>query len=241
MAGDPLARFVLDCRALFGDELESVFLYGSAADEDFLPGYSDYNLGVVLHEVRPEHIHRAASKSRTWARARIAPPLFLDPAFIRESLDVFPIEFLEIKDAHRALYGPDPFLNLTVSLANLRQQCELEVKGKLLALYGGALRAGASRPKLLALATASLKPILLVLRNYLRLSGESAPRQLSTVLDRIEARAGLALPALRRLISVREGKERLRRAEVRPFFDAYVAEVRAIAGRLDAMLEGEGK
>jgi predicted nucleotidyltransferase len=241
MAGDPLERFVLDCRALFGDELESVFLYGSAADEDFLPGYSDYNLGVVLREVRPEHIHRAAAKARAWARARIAPPLFLDPAFIRESLDVFPIEFLEIKETHRSLYGPDPFLNLTVSLVNLRQQCELEVKGKLLALYAGALRAGASREKLLAVATDSLKPILLVLRNYLRLSGESAPHALPAVLDRIEARAALALPAIRRLIGVREGRERLRRGEVRPFFDAYLEEVRVIAGRFNALLEGARK
>ena len=94
-----LDAFVLDCRTLFGDDLLSVFLYGSAAGEEFIPGVSDYNLGVVLRALHPDHLRRAAAKVARWRRRRISPPLFLDPAFIRQSLDVFPIEFLEMKEA----------------------------------------------------------------------------------------------------------------------------------------------
>ena len=146
MSDAHLDDFVLDCRALFGDDLVSVFLYGSAAGEDFIPGVSDYNLGVVLRSVRPEHLRRAALKVPRWRRRRIGAPLFLDPAFIRQSLDVFPIEFTEMTEAHRVLYGPDPFAGLTVGLRNLRHQCEFEVRGKLLALRTAYLRAATEIP-----------------------------------------------------------------------------------------------
>jgi predicted nucleotidyltransferase len=230
-----LDQFVLDCRALFGDDLGSVFLYGSAAAEDFVPGVSDYNLGVVLKEVRPEHLRRASTKVRAWARRRVSPPLLLDPEFMRRSLDVFPIEFLEMKAAHRTLFGPDPFVDLHVSGKNLRLQCEFEIKSKLLRLRAGVLRANRSPRALLALAMSSLKSILLILRNYLRLRGESVPSRLPSVLNRIETREGLALPTLRRLLAVREGQEKLKRKEIETIVETYVEEVELIAERVDAV------
>jgi predicted nucleotidyltransferase len=230
-----LEQFVLDCRALFGDDLRSVFLYGSAAAEDFVPGVSDYNLGVVLKEVRPEHLRRASTKVRAWARRRVSPPLLLDLEFMRRSLDVFPIEFLEMKAAHRTLFGPDPFVDLHVSGMNLRLQCEFEIKSKLLRLRGGVLRANRSPRALLSLAMGSLKSILLILRNYLRLRGESVPSRLPSVLDRIEAREGLALPTLRRLLAVREGQEKLKRREIEALVETYLEEVELVAERLDSV------
>ena len=240
MADAGLDAFVLDCRALFGDDLDSVFLFGSAASGDFIPGVSDYNLGIVLRSVRPEHLRRACAKIARWGRRRISPPLFLDPAFIRQSLDVFPIEFMEMKEAHRILYGPDPFAGLEVSLTNLRHQCESEIRGKLLGLRTGYLRAAASPKEVMKLALGSLKPVLLVLRNFLRLRGERAPGKMAEVVDRIEVRTNLTLTAVRRLTAVRAGEGEVKRAEVIPLFEAYLEEVRAIAERLEALTEDGG-
>lgn len=235
-----LDTFVLDCRALFGDDLLSVFLYGSAAGEDFIPGVSDYNLGVVLRNLRPDHLRRAAGKVSRWGRHRISPPLFLDPAFIRQSLDVFPIEFMEMKENHRILYGPDPLAGLQVGPANLRHQCESEIRGKLLGLRQGYLRA-ASRPKnVLALALGSLKPVLLVLRNFLRLRGESVPQNISGVVDRVEARTALSLVAVRRLLAVRAGVGELKHPEIIPLFEAYIEELCGIAERLESFSDPAG-
>ncbi len=240
MSGTHLDDFVLDCRALFGDDLLSVFLYGSAAGEDFIPGVSDYNLGVVLRSVRPDHLRRAAGRVPRWRRRRIAAPLFLDPAFIRQSLDVFPIEFTEMRETHRVLYGPDLFAGLGVGLGNLRHQCESEIRAKLLGLRTGYLRAARSPGEVMALALGSLKPVLLVLRNFLRLRGETAPRTLPEVVDRVEARTALTLVAVRRLLAARDGGARIERPDVIQVFEAYLEEVRAIAERLEAFAEDEG-
>ena len=240
MADTRLDDFVRDCRTLFGDDLLSVFLYGSAAGEDFVPGLSDYNLGVVLRSVRPDHLRRAAVKVPRWGRRRISPPLFLDPSFILQSLDVFPIEFMEMKETHRILYGPDPLAGLQVGFANLRHQCESEIRAKLLGLRQGYLRA-ASRPKdVVALALGSLKPVLLVLRNFLRLRGESVPQNISGVVDRVEARTSLSLAAVRRLLAARAGVREMKHPEIIPLFEAYLEEVRAIAERIESFNEDGG-
>jgi predicted nucleotidyltransferase len=235
----PLEEFVLDCRALFGDDLLGVFLYGSAATEDFLPGVSDFNLGVVLRQVGAPELRRAAGKLRRWAKARITPPLFLDAEFIRRGAGVFPIEFEEIKASHRMLYGSDPFLDLPVPRENLRLQCEYEIRSKLLRVRQAYLERAASSAEILELSQESLKSILLVLRNFLRFMGESPPQRLPSVIERVEARWGLALPTLHRVLALRAGSERVKRAEIHTLFEAYLGELQAIADGLPGALEGE--
>jgi predicted nucleotidyltransferase len=235
----PLERFVLDCRRLFGDDLLSVFLYGSAATEDFLPGVSDYNLGVVLRDVGAPQLRRAAGRLRVWAKAKIEPPLFLDPAFIRRSAGVFPIEFEEMKASHRMLYGPDPFLDLPISREKLRVQCEYEIRSKLVWVRQAYLRAAGSSAEILRLTQESLKSILLILRNLLLFLGESPPSRLPSVVERVEARWALALPTFHRVLALRAGRERVKRQEIHALFEAYLGEVRAIAEGLDEALERE--
>lgn len=223
-----LEGFVLDCRELFGDELLSVFLFGSAVTGGFRPGVSEYNLAVVLKEVRPALLKIASGRLAGWRSSGLDFPLFLDPGFIRPGLRLFPIEFAEMKRGHRMLYGPDPLLGLPGMGENLRTQCEYELRAKLLALRQGYVEAAASAPNVLTLARDSLKPFLIVLRNVLTLLGESPQSHLAHVLDRVEARWGLALPACRRLLAVRAGDEKVKRAEIDALFAAYLDEMSAV-------------
>ncbi|MFQ5458339.1 MAG: hypothetical protein ACE5FC_07810 [Myxococcota bacterium] len=229
-ASDPaLERFVVDCRDLFGDGLRSVFLYGSAVTGDLRQGVSGCNVAVVLQEVRFGLLKQAAARLPDWRKSGLDPPLFLDPAFIRAGSRLFPIEFSEMKRAHRMLYGPDPLLDLACAAGDLRAQCEQELCAKLLALRQGYLGSAGSASRLLGLAHDSLKSVLIVLRNTLPLLGESPPLRLLESLGRVEARWGVALPACRRLLAVRAGEEKVKREEIHALFGAYADEVRALA------------
>jgi len=48
--------------------------------------------------------------------------------------DVFPIEYLDMKDGHKLLYGRDFLSEINVSDANLRHECEFDLRSKLLKL-----------------------------------------------------------------------------------------------------------
>jgi len=227
----PFEKFVLDCRSLFKDDLLSVFLYGSAAGGEFRPGLSDCNLAIVLESARPDALRAASRRLGRWRRWGLGTPLILDPAFVEAGASVFPIEFAEMKRAHRVLFGEDPFVDLPVGTGNLRLQCEYELHAKLLFLGQAYLREAGSAAAVLRAAQESLKSFLIIMRNALTLLGESAPTGLAEVLDRVEARWGVALPTWRRLLATRMAGDRVKRAEVHPLFGAFLEEARALVAR----------
>jgi predicted nucleotidyltransferase len=233
----PFDGFVLDCRALFGDELESVFLYGSAAGGEFRPDLSDYNLAIVLRAARPETLRRASRRAGRWRRWGFGTPLVLDSRTVREGAPIFPIEFGEMKRAHRMLFGADLFLDLPVPTENLRRQCEFELRAKLLALRQAYLREAGSAASALRLAQESLKSFLIVMRNALMLLGESPPTRLADVLDRVEARWDLALPTWRRVLATRMEGVRVKRSEMAALVGAYLEEAAALVAHFGDPLD----
>lgn len=233
----PFEKFVLDCRTVFGDDLVSVLLYGSAAGGEFRPGVSDLNLALVLRTAGAEPLRRASGRLSRWRRWGFTAPLVLEESHLEGSAAVFPIEFCEMKRAHRVLFGTDPLLDLAVDTRNLRVQCEYEMQAKLLSLRQDYLRGAASAPATLRLAHDALKSFLIIMRNALTLLGESSPPTMAEVLDRVESRWGLALPTWRRLLASRIEGAPVRKAEIHPVFSAFLDEARALVGRFAEPLD----
>ena len=61
----------------------------------------------------------------------------MTPEYIRTSLDVFPVEFLNFKLIHATVFGEDIFESLEINRMDLRRQCERELKVKLVSLRQG--------------------------------------------------------------------------------------------------------
>src|SRR5256714_9707402 len=72
-----------------------------------------------------------APAMRAWTRAGHPAPLILTEREWRESADAFPIEYEDMRDAHRLLAGRDPWPGIRVERDQLRRQLEHELKGKL--------------------------------------------------------------------------------------------------------------
>lgn len=234
-------KFVLDCRTLFGEDLVSVLLYGSAAGDEFQPDASDLNLAVVLRSAGADGLRRASRKLGRWRKWGITAPLVLDVSMLESGARVFPIEMAEMKRTHRLLFGTDPFLDLSIDTRNLRAQCEYEMQAKLLSLRQGYLREAGSAPATLELIQDALKSFLIIMRNALSLLGESPPPKMGEVLDRVESRWGVALPTWRRVLATRRGEGRVRKAEIHPLFSAFLEEARAVVGRFAEPLEREDR
>ena len=79
----------------FGDDLESLLVYGSAAIGDYTPGVSDINLLVVLKRVNIYILDSMRDFMKKMGRAFVTAPLVMTREHIRTSADVFPIEFLK--------------------------------------------------------------------------------------------------------------------------------------------------
>ncbi|MFC1820651.1 hypothetical protein ACFLZG_06160, partial [Thermodesulfobacteriota bacterium] len=64
-----------DYKGIFGKDLISIILYGSAAGRDYRPGKSDINFMIVLSEEGIENIDRAFKIVTKWEKRKVAVPL----------------------------------------------------------------------------------------------------------------------------------------------------------------------
>src|SRR5438309_1089560 len=121
-----LSEFVEKMRTAAGENLISVILYGSAAEGEFHPEYSDLNLLCVLRDTSFASLSKIASAVEWWRKKKYHPPLDLTPQELKDTADVFSIEFVDMKQRHRVLYGEDVLRNLDVTMHLLRSQLEQE-------------------------------------------------------------------------------------------------------------------
>src|SRR6185503_1643308 len=118
MARMTLEELVSQLRAAYGTALRSVVLYGSAAAGEQTKR-SDQNVLVIVDSLDRERLAAASAASRAWSESGNPAPLTLKTAEWRGSSDIFPMEYADILERHRILYGDPPFEGIRVDLANL--------------------------------------------------------------------------------------------------------------------------
>lgn len=170
-----LDELVSQLRAAYGTGLRSVVLYGSAAAGEHIPKRSDYNVLVIVDRLDPARLEAAAATARAWNEAGNHAPLTLTESEWRSSADIFPMEYADLLERHRVLYGDPPFDGIRVDTRDLRLQLEREAMGTLLRLRQGLLASGNDRKRQIELLAASLSTVMVVFRALLRLHGVTPP------------------------------------------------------------------
>lgn len=172
MAKMTLEQFTERTRAAWGDALHAVVLYGSAARGDHVPDRSDYNLLVLVDAIPMERLGRGwAAVVDDWAKAGNPPALVMTTDEWRASTDIFPIEYADVLERHRVLFGELPRDVAPVDREHLRLQLEREAMGKLFRLRAGTLAAGHDDRRRRELLTASFSAMMVIFRATERLHG----------------------------------------------------------------------
>jgi len=192
---------------LYGEELISVGLYGSAARGQYREGSSDLNLLIVLREIDPERLRAGAGLASEWVEAGNPPPLLFSEAEWRGSADVFPIEYSDIAEAHLVLHGSDPFAEVEVRWQHLRQMCEHEIKAKKIVLRERYLLAVGNPSELGALLTGSISTFVALFRAMLRLSGKVPPSDPEVVVGTLADSIGFDAAPFLYVIRARSSAE----------------------------------
>ena len=241
MALDPrtekdLARFSGDVQVALRDRLICLAVYGSAAGEDWVAGRSDVNTVVVVSDVTLRALEALAAPVARRGRT-LAVPLVVDPEYLGQATDTFPMELADIRDQHRVLAGQDVLGGLAVAPEALRRECEREARGKLLRLRALFLETAGRPAALEQVMVDSLKSFLVLLRHLLRLRDVRVAPRFADILTASEGLLG-PLPAMRQLLAQREGAARLDPMAVRVTFGTYLGEVERIVATLDRPLPG---
>ncbi|MBI4573162.1 MAG: nucleotidyltransferase domain-containing protein [candidate division NC10 bacterium] len=230
-----LTGFVGDVRELYGEDLQAVLLYGSAAAGEHVPGRSDINVVVVLRKLTPAQLRKAAGHLRSWHRRGFATPLFFDPEILHASLDVFPIEFLDMQERHRMLWGSDLLADLVIARSNLRLQCEQELRGKLMKLRQSYVESAHAPGELERILMAAASSIAVLARTLLRLGGGDPGGGAEAVLERTEGRFGAGTASLRKAWQLKRGAIRLTGSSLEELYQGVLQEVEGLVQVVDGL------
>jgi len=226
-------QFKTDINQLFGNEVVSIVLYGSAATDEFVLKKSDFNFLVVLSQ---DGIHRVEEVQKFitfWQKRGITLPLFLTKSYIEASLDSYPVEFFNMKDAYQVVFGEDVLKSLAIRNQDLRLECERELKGKLLQLRQGTILTRGKTGALKRLMIQSLGAFISIFRVLLHLKKKEIPRTKQEVLLSTCREFNLDEGLFSVLISLREDVAKLTKEQLHETSKRYILEIEKLIQTVD--------
>jgi predicted nucleotidyltransferase len=216
-----------------GGNIHSIHLVGSAVMTDYNEKLSDVNSVVVLQDMDLRFITFLAPLGKKYGRTGIAAPLVMTPAYIRDSLDAFPIEFHDFKLIHATLFGEDLFANLEINRQHLRLQCEREIKTKQIALRQGYLSVLGKEKELLHLLVQSFTGAMALFRAIISLQGKQPPIPRAEVIELFGSCCGLETSVFLDLLDLKNARLKASASGLRTLFEQYYQALESVRKIVD--------
>jgi hypothetical protein len=225
-----LDKFVNNLKTAHGDNLVSVTLYGSSTVESS----GKHDVLIVLERVELDDLRAGIETIRNWMRQGEPMPAYFSQDELRRAADVFPIEFLQMEQARKQLYGSDPFESVEISQTNLRHQTEYELRTKVLQLRRLYLPAANSPDRLVKLMTDSLSSFAALFRAVLILHGAPPPVSKREAVQATASVLGFEGSALDKILELSEmTRERLNQQDAEALFGKYLAQIQHVIEAVD--------
>ncbi len=217
----------------FKDNIHSITLTGSALTDDFVPGKSDVNSVFVLREMDLKFLELLAPLGKRYRKKRIAAPLIMTPEYIMNSLDVFPLELLNIKFLHKTILGEDLFRNLEIKRSDLRLQCERELKVRLIGLRQGYISCLGNSKMLTDMFIDSFSGYIPLFKGIILLLGKEPPVTSHDVITVLEEVSGVNTSVFNTVLKQKKQKTKLMMDQLNTIFEDYYAAIEKLGDITD--------
>lgn len=198
-----IGPFLSDILKSHKEDIISIYVIGSAVTKDFHAKYSDINTLIVVKEIKIPFFDFIAALGKRYGKRKIRAPLVITRDYISRSMEVFPIEFLDMKTINRLVYGEDILRDVKIEKADVRLQCERELKGRLQHLCQGYIKAMGNRKVLKDLFVGSLSGYFLIFRGILFLCGKGIPKEKGNVLYALNECCDVDMNVFRKMLDIK--------------------------------------
>lgn len=218
-----------------GDRLVSVILYGSAAMDDWQERSSDLNVLCVVERLGATELAQSEPAMRWWREQGSPAPLLLTHEEVRTSTDCFPMEFHDMREHRRVIYGRDVIAEIEIDQSFYRAQVEHELRAKQIRLRQKGAEALNHAGRLTELMKDSISTFSVLGRHALILAGHAPRWKKREVMEELEAAMGMRMPAVSEILAIRGSGKRLSQPEALALFDRYLGEIDAVVRFADAL------
>lgn len=232
---DILDELVERLKKSYQERLVSAILYGSAATGDHHGKYSDLNILCVLREITTREIAESEPIFRWWRERNNPAPLLLSAEEVRASTDCFPIEFHDIRERRRVLYGEDVAAELVIDDTFYRARVEYELRAKLIRLRQKAGGVLSDKELLLRLLLDSVSTFCVLIRHSLLLAGAGGSVHKREMIEEAQAAFGLDAGPFLTLLDLREGKRKPKDVDAVSLFESYLKQIHVAVDFVDRM------
>jgi hypothetical protein len=235
---DPLVEKL---KKALGSDLVSVVLYGSAAAGDHNEKFSDFNVLCVLTRITPAQLGATETIFRWWRELGNPAPLLLTEHEVQTSTDCFAIEFHDIRDHHRVLYGADVVSSLRIDRCFYRAQVEHDLRAKLLRLRQKASGILSDKDVLRRLLVDSISTFCVLFRHALILHDVDVSGKKREIIARAQERFGIDPAPFSSLIDQREQKAKPNEMEPEALLAAYLGEIGKVIDAVDCLEKADSQ
>ena len=218
-----LEELVEQLQRAYGAELRAVVLYGSAVAGEQVKSGTNYNVLVIANSLPLPALRAASAIARAWNEAGNPAPLTFTSDEWQSSADIFPMEYADILERHKVLFGEPPFDGISVKPSDLRLQLEQQAMGKLLHLRKESMAAGGDSRMQLALLEGSLSTIMVLFRAVTRLWGEVPSQDYEALTKSVTGRAAIDAAPIVRVVQHVRGKDKIPKDQADSVLSGYIA------------------
>jgi hypothetical protein len=232
---DELKELVTKLESAFQDRLVSVILYGSGASQDHHAKFSNLNVLCVLKQIGPRELGEGEPIFRWWREHKHPSPLLMSEEEVHNSADCFPIEFHDMKDRRKMLYGPDVIADVHVDSKYYRAQVEYELRSKLFRLRQQAAAVLSDPEKLFTLCVDSVSTFCMLARHALLVANVHAKSERRAVVHQLGETLEMDVRPFYILLDVREDKSGVDPGDPGELFAQYLECIRRLVEFVDRL------
>ncbi len=176
-----LDKFVEELKNTLGDNLLSIIAFGSQANVEDTK--SNLNLMIVTDQLTAENLYDISKPVKKWVKGKNPIPVIMNKDEWYSSFDVYAIEYADIKENYRIIYGEDLVPSICINKYFLRLQCESELKSLLLKYKNNFLMNIKSDREMKKVLNNVIKTMLVIFRSVLRLHDSAVPYRAVDIIE----------------------------------------------------------
>ncbi len=228
-----LDKLLESLKAELGENLASVIAFGSQANVEDTK--NNLNLMIVTNTLNAENLYAISKPIQKWVKAKNPIPVIMNRDEWYSSFDVYAIEYSDIRENYRLIYGENLVQSIGINKYFLRLECESELKSLLLKYKNNFLMNIRSDKEMKKVLSQVIKTLLVIFRSVLRLHDCAVPYRAIDIIEFVSNYLNFNKIVMLKLAKVKYEGDDYTKQELMYIEAELVKDIQHILKQVDAM------